>query len=511
MPDTPPTLTHDVAPEAPPRRPLGELVAINTTLLFVGRLVLAGAGVVGVAMSTRYLGRDAFGELTVALGFVAVAQLVPDLGIWTVTAREVAKRPEEEQRLLSNAFALGLVLSVVTILLALGAMQLMYPGDGDTLVRRGIVIVGAQLLFSAVSGTASAFMTARQRAAPVALGGAAASVVFLAILIVAVEADLGFTAIASAYAVTSIVAALVTWLAMRRSLRVRPAADLATWRQLARWAAPQGGVLIIAILYFRIDTILLSLLASDGEVALYGVGYRVVEVLTFFPMSFMVTLFPEVARMGAGSERLRPLMSAALSALAIAALAELVLVGGFSEEIVAIVGGGGFAGAASVLRLLSLAVALVFLNTAFFHALLALNRQTALLLLSAAVFGLNVLLNFLLIPGSGAQGAGIALVASEALMLVLVVRYYSTVDTLPRVGRPLRILAAAALMAAAVVGARALGQDAPQWLVLALGAPFATAVLVWALHVLRAMPPELEAALAPWRTRLRGLLPGGGS
>ena len=490
---------------AAPRRgrSLAQLVALNTTLLTIGRLLTSLVGLVGVAIATRYLGRDAFGQLTVALGFVALFQSLPDLGLWTITAREIARRPERRDRLLANAFTIGALLSLLTLAVTLGLMALLYGGQGDELVRRGVLILSVQLLFSAPSGAASAVLTAEQRAAPIAVAGVAASLTFLALVPLVLALDWRFTGFAAGYAAAGIVNALLPLLAVRRGGGFRLARDSALWGQLLRWALPQGAVLVLSLLYFRIDTVLLSLLSTDAEVALYGVGYRLNEVLVLLPLYFMVTLFPELARAQDASARLAALGHAAISSLTLAAVAVMVLCVPLAPEIVAVIGGGDeFDGAVPVVRLLAVAVAFVFVTTYFFHALVALNRQRELVILIVVVLVLNVALNAALIPPAGAEGAALALILSEVASLVLVAGAYSRVARLPRLAKPLRLASAGLLGAAAAWAAAAM--PGPDWLVLVVAGGAASLVYVAALRLLSAVPAELERSLATVGASLRG-------
>jgi O-antigen/teichoic acid export membrane protein len=496
-------------PETPPEagaerreRSLSATLATNTTLLVLGRVVVALSGLVGVGVATRYLGKNTFGELTVALAFVATLQALPDFGLWTVTTRELAKRPDEEQRIVSNALTLSIGLSAFAVLGGLLGMLLIYGGADQHLVRDGILIAGSPLLVAAPGGAAAAYMTAHQRAVPAALAGTLASILFVIVLLPAVALDLGFAGIAAAYGVSGLVTLLVPIFALRGSVRLRLGYDRALWRELLRWAGPQAGVLVLSILYFRFDTLLLSWISTNSQVALYGVAYKVVEVIPFLPFSFMITLFPEIARTEARSERLSTLAQGALSTMLIAAAGVVVLIGGFAAEIVVVVGGSGFHAAEPVVRLLAVAVGFVFLNMVFFQSLIALNRQRQLFVAVAAVFLLNVGLNIALIPSLGARGSAIALIASELLVLVLVARLYSQVGTVPRVQRPLRLLGAVAVMAAIAWLMHVVPpfDDAAPAVVLLVGGTITGAAYLAALHVLKALPDDLAAELR----RLRG-------
>lgn len=481
---------------------LSQKVAFNTLLLTVSRLAVAASGLVGVIVATRYLEVEDFGQLLTAVTFVALFGLLTDVGLWTVAAREIARRPHEEDRILGNVFALGIGLSVLAMAATLGVGFLLYADDGHELVRSGLLILVLQMAFTAPWGTTTAYMTAHQRAVPATVGGLLASLAFLAALGVVVAADLGFTGLAIAYLLSGVVNNLVpVFFAIKRfSLRVRFDREMS--RQLMRWALPQGLVLAIGVLYLRIDTVLLSLLGGNREVALYGVGYRVVEVLALIPTYAMVTLFPDIARCQPHSPRLRLLMQGALSSLTLLVVPVLVVFVAFAPEVVEVIAGRDFADAAPTLRILTVAVVASFVSTAYIHALVALDQQGPLAKALLFILVFNVALNALLIPGLEAEGAALALLVTDVALLLVTRALFARVGAVPRVQKPAR-LALAALPAVGVALILDAVADPTQRPVLTLAAAGLGTTVVFgaAAHALRAVPIEVTSALAQLRNR----------
>ncbi|MDQ3604424.1 MAG: flippase [Actinomycetota bacterium] len=491
---------------------LPQKVAANTLMLVVSRFVVAGSGLAGVAVATRYLGPDDFGQLTVALVFVSVLGFFSEAGLYTVVGRELAKRPDEQHRLLTNAFTIGLIMSAGAIGLAGLSIMFVYGGPGDELTRLGIAIVSVPMLAAPLGGITAAYLLANQRAAPTAVALVVSSVAFVAGLFIVIELDLGFGGLAACFAVSGLIPLLLPFF-LTRGLPVELAHDRGIWRELVGWALPQAGVLVLGVIYFRLDTFLLSFLSSDAEVGRYGVAYRVLEVLMLVPIYFMSTLFPEIARQRPRSDRLNEIVQGAFSTVALAVMPLVILVAVFAEEIVAVAGGRDYLDAAPVLRVLVVAVALLFFNTVLFQTLVALNRQRNLFFLLLIVLVGNVALNIALIPSLGGMGAALALVATEAAALILSLRLFASVGTVPGLRRPLRLGGAAALTAIAAI---ALGETFP----LArpdetLGASFSAALPalatltvgalvtfgVWTagLVLFRAVPSGVSSALAALR------------
>ena len=485
---------------------LSQKVAFNTLLLVGGRLAIAASGLVGTIVATRYLGLDGFGKLQTAVTFSALFAVLTDVGVWTIACREIARRPEDEQRILSTASLIGYGLGLLTAVALVGSAFLVYGGDDRSLVRLGVVILAAPVLLTGPLGTSGTYLTAHQSAVPGAVAGLAAALGFVATLGVVIAADLGFAGIATAYLVSSLLGAVVVIVAGARRVSLRPAWDRPLARQLLRWALPQGFVVAVTAIYVRVDTVLLSVLGTDGDVALYGVSYRVLEFLLLVPVMMTITLFPEMARAPAGSERLRMLVQGLFAAVVVVAVPMLCVFVGFAPEVVRIAGGREYDEAAGVLRLIVVAVAFSFGAGVFFNALIALDQQGRLARQMLWVLAFNVALNLALIGPFAARGSALALVASEIVSLALAWRLFELTGQEVRLRRPLRLAGAGVVCAAVVVGVRLLVAEPARdpFLVMLGGSALAVAAFAAAAVLLRALPDEVTSAIAQLRERRTG-------
>ncbi len=493
---------------------LSRKVAVNTVLLTGSRALVAASGLVGVLVSTRYLGRDDFGKLTVAIVFASLFGFLTDSGLWLVAAREIARKPESEDHIASNIFTIGLLLSAATVTLSLGVMFIAYGSD-QHLIREAILILSIQMLFTAPAGTSGSLMTAHQQAVPIAVAGAVSSAVFIVCLTLVVTLGLGFAGVAATFTIGGVASALTPAFFVLRHRRIRLSYDHDLWHRLVRSTLPQSGVLVINLVYFRIDLILLSLLKAPSDAAIYGIAYKVVEVLILVPVFLMQTLFPEIARAPRHSQRLAELVEGSFSTIIVMLIPVLVIFVSFAPEAIWIAGGPAFSQATPVLQLVTVALALSFMNAVFFTALVALNEQRRLFTLLIGVLATNVILNLALIPPLGARGAGGALIASEVVLLILGRRLYRSAGELPRTERPARLATAAAAAAAAALGVRGFdlpaqgavhtgilfGSHVSPILTFAIGAPVTVIVFLLVLHAVDGVPRSVRLALANLRQR----------
>lgn len=482
---------------------LSQKVALNTIMLIGARVVSAAAGLSGTVVAARYLGVDVFGQLLTAVAFVALFRIFIDFGVWAVAVREIARRPEEEQRILSAASAVVLCLSALTIVAIIVGAFVVYGAEDRYLVRVGILITVGGVLIAAPAGASGAHLTARQKAGPSALGQLVSAVCFAVALGVVIAADLGFTGIVGAYLVAAVLGPTVPITTALRRVSLRPGGDRAFAWQLFRSALPQGAVIAITAIYFRVDTVILSLLATDRDVAFYGLSYRVLEFTLIVPTFVMSTLYPEIARTPAHSDRMLLLVQGALSGVLLVAVPMVCVVVGFAPEIVRLAGGAKFGPAADVLRLLIVAVAFSFPATVLFTALVAMGRPGILIWPLVGVLTANVALNVALIGPLEARGSGLALIVTEAASLAAAWHLFGRVTTRPRAQRLLRLAGAGVICAATVAAVRLVvaSLDSHPAITLVAGSVVPTVCFVLAALALRAIPVELTSAVARLRER----------
>ncbi len=113
----------------------------------------------------------------------------------------------------------------------------------------------------------------------------------------------------------------------------------------------------------------------------------------------------------------------------------MLLLLAFAGPIVRLLYGAEYAHSAAVLRLLAVAVFLIFVDTANTMLLYSGDELGKVLVLSLGTTAANVLLNLILIPRYSYNGAAVATIASTALSLLIftptVLRYLAR-EPVPR-------------------------------------------------------------------------------
>ena len=172
------------------------------------------------------------------------------------------------------------------------------------------------------------------------------------LIIIIVKENLGFLAVACTLIVALAFNSLCALFLSRRYITFRLRFDFSYWRQFLRHSLPMGVTALITFSYFKMDTILLSVMQSNAHVGIYNVAYKIMENLIFFPAMLSGLILPILSRF-IFTER-RHFVEIADKTFKVFFIIVVPIVAGtwfLAPDIVRIVSGSGFESSAAVLRI----------------------------------------------------------------------------------------------------------------------------------------------------------------
>jgi O-antigen/teichoic acid export membrane protein len=373
----------------------------------------------------RYLGPDEFGIFAYATSVAALFGIAGHLGLHGLVVRDIVQLAEQRPATLGTATTLkagGVLIGYVILLLYAGY----YEGAGTPAFAL-IAICGAALLFTPVDVIDywfNAFLKARY----VAVARGLARLVFLggAVLLVAGRADLVFFGVP--YLVQAAVAAGLLLLLYRRTAEVR----LTDWRferGRAHDLLAQGWMLFLssflAVIYLKIDQVMLRWLADPAEVGLYAVAARLSEALYFMPAAIVASVFPKLIELKERDpERMNLRLQQLFDGLALLGLLVAVAITLAAPYLVALFFGEDYAGSSPILVIHTWAAVFIFMRAALSRWILIENVLRFSLLTQGLGALSNVVMNYMLIPRLGGEGAAWATLVSYAIASFLAVFLY---------------------------------------------------------------------------------------
>jgi O-antigen/teichoic acid export membrane protein len=393
-------------PEAGPR-------VIRGSVLRVGGYVLGVLfGVASSALMFRHLGVVDTGRYVTVLALIAIVGGVSDLGLTGVGVREYTVRTGADRDLfLRNLIGMRTVFTLVGGAVAVvfglvsGYTHEMVLGTALAAAGYAIFIYGQALSTPLQAQLRLGWVTLLQLLAQVgqAIGTA-----------VLVLAGAGLVAFLSLQIPVMLpLVALTAWI-VHRHTPLLPAFDTTVWRSLMRDILPYAGAVVLAVLYFRLAAILVSLLSTPRETGYFAVAFRVVDTLTLIPPLLVSAAFPVLAR-AARDDRERfdyAVTRLTQGMLLVGVWFGICLVVG-AELAVDVVAGPGFEPSVEVLRLMGAALVGNFLVSTWGYALLSLRRHRAILGCNVVALVVAAGLGVWLIEADGARGAAISLTGAE--------------------------------------------------------------------------------------------------
>jgi O-antigen/teichoic acid export membrane protein len=241
---------------------------------------------------------------------------------------------------------------------------------------------------------------------------------FGGVLIVAHETHGSIIPFIIAYLVADGIISVISVASVRRRIKIKLHWSPRGWWGLAVIAVPLGVMQVVNRLYSRLDSVLLSLMRGPVDVGQYGIAFNFTDVLSNLPAFVMASVLPSMVR-ARDREDLRVKLQAVFDV--IVWVAAPIAVGGYElrNQIVALVAGPGFGGAAAPMAILILSVVMSFPQVVFVWGCLAISQYSLLLPAVVLTTVANLGLNLALIPGYGPSGAAWAQFGTETLSLVL--------------------------------------------------------------------------------------------
>ena len=416
-------------------------LAVNFGQLLVGKVVTTVLGLLYLTINSRYLGPEQYGQLVTATVFVGLFIGFSDFGVNAVVVRE-ARGDRQVIKDLTNA-NLGLsVLLVLPLSAVVAVAGLLTYGVGTRLTHNILLL----LPFLATTLITSCFLPVfqhRNSFTGQVVADLASAVLTLAGIVLGVARHAGVTWFVVVIDVAAVSRLLITAGYCSRLERLRPTVDRQRWLFLLRTGLPIGVGGLIGVIYYRVDTVLLSLLVPGVQVGFYSLAYRLVGSLSVVPAilgslfySSLVQVNDEPATL---TRRVRIFVGLSLGA----GIPLSVLGGVLAPELMTALGGPAYRGAAGALVLMLIATSFSFVNNALSTAMVSMHRQAFLVKLGLTMLLVNIGANLLLDVRYGAKGAALALLLSEAgSSLVVVTVVHRTTSLAPPLAKAAGFVAA---------------------------------------------------------------------
>ncbi len=393
-------------------------IASNTIIQMIGRVIGTLFGVLTIAVMTRALGADGYGQYTLAFTFLAVAGAIVDFGFTLTTTQMISEKHADESRIVSNAMTLRIISGIFFFGLAAIIGYLM---PYEPIVKLTIAVGTFSFFFMTLS---QMFMGVFQKHLSMwrpAVAEALSRGVILGIIIYLAMQGASVAHMMGAFAVGNGLMALINIGFARKLTRIRLLFESAMMKKFISRSWPIAISIFFNLLYLKGDIIFLSFYRSDAEIGLYGAAYKVLDVISVVPTMFMGLILPMLV--GAWTQHKKQDFYKLLQqAFDLFGLLAFPILGGtliLAGPLMALVAGPEFLASGPYLIILMLANTIVFFGILFAHTIVALNKQKAILPAYFITAVIAIVLYLITIPRFGAFGAAWTTLISEILIATM--------------------------------------------------------------------------------------------
>lgn len=363
------------------------------------------------AYVARYLGPTRYGMLSYAISLVGLFSIFSYLGIDLILYRELVAEPDKRDELLGTALTLKLIGGVVGFIIV---SVFLFFFEQDMVLRIISLLIAGAFLFQPVQLIIYLFQANVTSEYPSYVN--ITTVIILSILkIIFIVSHKGPIWFGCIFLLESIIYAI-----LYIYLLYKTGNTMKNWRfdsvvakKMGKDALPLIFVGVFALIYSRIDQVMIGSMLDIPSVGIYDAAVRVAEAWYFIPGTLVVSLTPAIINSRLTDPLLYRKRVQRLGFLIVGIAAVICLfISTFSYFIIKILYGNSFlAGRVSLIIYVWGGVGFS-LGTLINQLLIVENRKKTIFFISLTSMVENVILNLIFIPRYGINGAAMATLVS---------------------------------------------------------------------------------------------------
>jgi O-antigen/teichoic acid export membrane protein len=399
-------------------------IAKNTTVMMTSQMITWGSSFVLMLFLPRYLGSADYGRLYVAISLTMIFQILIEFGGPYYVAKEVARVSENAPPLVVNTIVLR---SCIWAFSLLAMIVITIVAKYSPTVTALILILGVAKLWEGIGRLMQSCFQGLEKMQYQAAGAITERVFVTVTGVAALLLGGNSVVIAVLMAISTLLNASVLGKYMRRFIPRLPRPSVSEARRLLKAGTPYFLQTVFAIIYYRVDAVMLSLMVPENVVGWYGAAYKFLDVLMFLPAIFSAAVFPVLSRLHSDSSNDHATVaSKSLNFLIVTGIPLSIGVFAFSQEIIHLFFGvGEYEPSILLLQIFSVGMILVYIDFILGAALFASDRQRQWTIVALCAVFINPLLNYFMIPfaqmnfANGGIGAALATLITEFFVMTM--------------------------------------------------------------------------------------------
>lgn len=386
----------------------------QTSWLFLAQALGRVIGLFYTIFLARNLGVSDFGLYTVALAYFYLISSIVDFGFNRFLIREIAQNRSKITEFFSNISLLRLTCS--SLIFACFAITL-YFFDPDKLRVYLSLLVVLAILPQSLGQTIEGVFIALRKLQFSAVALLVTSIITAVLGIVLVTSGFGPSGAAIALSLGQFVYALfLLYLLRKQNIKFLSEVTIPIFKKVIYGSLPYGVLIVLGLIYFRVDVLLLSYLRGSFDTGIYGVAYRFLEAALIIPTALSTALFPVFSKTTEKTYKLYKRSVLILAILSFFVLAMYyVLLPSFIKIFLP-----NYALSIDVIKILTLSTPFFFISSLQATFLMSQEKLlNHLIKVSIFMIVLIVILDLFLIPKYSFIGAAWVTVISEFILVLI--------------------------------------------------------------------------------------------
>ena len=389
----------------------------NTVYQGAARTIGVITGLITFALLTRYLGPERFGAYSIALTYTGVLAAIAELGMPVLFLKILSLHRKSDEQAIANLTSLRIVASIIVFAIGVG-IALLLPYGND--VKFGIAIASIGFILLNFTQYVGVIFQERLKTHLSGLADSVGRLMVLAVTYIGLERNAPLSWYFWAFVIGSFVTFAGTYVLSRKLYSLKLRLRLRSWGPLLRQALPLMLISLFSLVYFKVDTLILSLLDTSYVVGVYSAAYKYIDVFVTIPAIFGALALPfftrstenrEEQRFGRQFERSLRLILMSGGLLAAVTFVE-------ADRFITIFSGTAYSESIIILRILAVAILPLFLGSLCSTALIARNKSYIV----AWIFGSTAIISLVLyvtaIDRFSLYGAAVSTVLVEAAIAI---------------------------------------------------------------------------------------------
>ncbi len=391
-------------------------IFINTSSQIVAKAITVILGFLTVGLLTRYLGVAQYGIYNLVFAYLASFGIFADFGLRLTLVRDLSgERAQGELK--STYFALQIILTVLSTCLAL-IFLLLFPYS--TTIKMAIIVGSLAVGVGYMNGYGASVLQSKVKLDIAAILEVINRLVTVIAIIVFVWLKWNIYAIISTIFIGNIITLVINMYITPEYFWLKHFPSLSLLFRLIKASFPVGITALLGMLYFKIDTMMLSVMKTTTDVGIYSLSYKIFENIIMLWLFYMASVYPLMAR--AVKEKARSHLNTLMkSSLVIAVVFSVITIGVSwiaAPIAISILGGNNFLESILPFRILVLALPFRFINNVQYYLLLSMSKIRFIALTLVAALAFNFIVNLLIIPTYGYLGTSVSTVITEMVTLI---------------------------------------------------------------------------------------------